>query len=74
MTDSAENLILEHLWAIRARVEQHSEDFAGLKLRISSIETQLGNVHTDLAILHNRIDSVERRLDRIEKRLELTSV
>lgn len=35
-----ENLILEHLRAIRARVEQHSEEFTFLKERMTSIEKQ----------------------------------
>ena len=73
MTENAENLILEHLRVIRAKLDQHSEEFHGLKLRMSSMETQTANVHSDLAILHNRIDKVEQRLERIERRLELTN-
>jgi tetrahydromethanopterin S-methyltransferase subunit G len=72
MTDNTENLILEHLRAIRSKLDQHSDEFRNVKLRLSSIETQMANVHSDLAILHGRIDGVEQRLDRIEKRLELT--
>ena len=73
MTDNTENLILEHLRAIRAKLDQHTEEFRSLKLRLSSGETQLANVHTDLAILHSRVDSVDQRLDRIERRLELAN-
>ena len=72
MTEQTENLILEHLRAIRAKQDQHSEEFRVMKLRMSSIETQMANVHADLAVVNNRIDGVEKRLDRIEKRLELT--
>jgi len=64
---------LEHLRAIRAKLDQHSEEFRALKLRMSSMETQMANVHSDLAIRHGRIDGVEQRLDRIEKRLDITN-
>ena len=73
MTDSAENSILEHLRAIRAKLDQHSEEFRSLKLRMSCMETQMDNVQSDLAIPHSRLDAVDQRLDRIEKRLELTN-
>jgi len=71
MTESAE--ILEHLRAIRAKLDQHTEEFQAIKLRLPSLETQMANVHSDLAILHGRIDAVEQRLDRIEKRLDLAN-
>jgi hypothetical protein len=80
MTEGAENLILEHLRAIRVKLDQHTEEFRAIELRLSSLGTQmanvhsdLANVHSDLAILHGRIDAVEQRLDRIEKRLDLAS-
>lgn len=73
MSENTENLILEHLHAIRAKLDQQSEGFRALKLRMSSMGTQMANVHSDLAILHSRVDSVDQRLDRIEKRLELTN-
>ncbi|MDW8468783.1 MAG: hypothetical protein RML56_07220 [Burkholderiales bacterium] len=73
-------LILEHLRAIRAKLDQHSDEFRAIRRRVSSLETQmanvhsdLANVHSDLAILHGRIDAVEERLDRIEKRLDLAT-
>ncbi|MFH1605269.1 MAG: hypothetical protein ABIH03_15345 [Pseudomonadota bacterium] len=53
MTESVENLILEHLRAIRARVEQHSEEFSFLKERMTSIEKQMAGIHNAIAGLHS---------------------
>ena len=74
VTDNIENLILEHLRAIRADVGQIKDDLATVKQRLTSVETQIAHLHGDNAIVHARIDSMEKRLERIEKRLDLTSV
>ncbi|OGA43543.1 MAG: hypothetical protein A3G25_19465 [Betaproteobacteria bacterium RIFCSPLOWO2_12_FULL_63_13] len=74
MTESTENLILEHLRAIRGDVGQLKDDHVFIKQRLSSLDSQVAQVHVDMAIVHNRIDNLEKRLERIEKRLDLTSV
>ncbi len=75
MTDNTENLILEHLRALRAGMEKIDEKVTFLTARVtSSIEQQLAGVHVDLATMNARFDSVGKKLDRIERRLELTSV
>lgn len=76
MTENTENLILEHLRAIRGKVDVIAEDVGNMKQPLTSLETQLANVHRDMAqlhgdnaILHSRLDIMEKR---IERRLDLT--
>ncbi|RKT43732.1 hypothetical protein [Thiocapsa rosea] len=71
MTDHVENLILEHLRHIRARIDQMAEDTSTIKLRLSSLESQVAGLHGDNAIAHQRMDQIEGRLGRIERRLDL---
>jgi tetrahydromethanopterin S-methyltransferase subunit G len=71
MTENVENLILEHLRHIRGRVDQMAEDLGTVKLRLSSLESQVAGLHGDNAIAHQRMDAIERRLERVETRLDL---
>ncbi|MFY9974568.1 MAG: hypothetical protein WAK53_09945 [Chromatiaceae bacterium] len=71
MPETVENLILEHLRHIRARVDQVAEDMGTMKLRLSSLESQVAGLHGDNAIGHQRMDRIESRLERIERRLDL---
>ena len=80
MTDSVENLILEHLRVIRGDVANIKADVGEMKLRLTSVEERLNlvekgvaNVHGDLAIIQVRIDRVGERVERIEQRLDLTA-
>lgn len=79
MTESAENLVLEHLRAIRTELAQVKDDTSEIKMRLTSIDERLtlaekgiANVHGDFAIIQIRMDKQGDRLERIEKRLELT--
>lgn len=76
MTETIENLVLEHLKLLRNEVKfqgiKMDEQFESVRLRLSSIESQLVGIHADIAILHGRMDKFETRLDRIDRRLELT--
>lgn len=71
MTENVENLVLEHLRHIRARVDQIAEDVNLVKHRLTSLESQAANIHSDMAIIHLRIDQVDQRMNRIERRLDL---
>ena len=71
MPEAVENRILEHLRHIRARVDQVAEDMGTMKLRLSSLESQVAGLHGDNAIAHQRMDRIESRLERIERRLDL---
>ena len=68
MTD---NLILEHLRAIRATLEKVDRDLGDLRHRVGSMERHLANLQSDVANVHLRLDDQGDRLDRIERRLEL---
>lgn len=75
MSDSVENLILEHLKALRNEMRDFKSesmaDLALIKQRLTSLESQVASVHGDMALIHGRIDRVDSRIDRIERRLEL---
>ena len=71
MTENVENLILEHLRHIRGRVDQMAEDLGTVKLRLSSLESQVAGLHGDNAVAHQRMDQIDHRLERIERRLDL---
>lgn len=78
MNDNVENLVLEHLRALRSDSAETRSDLREIKLRLSAMETSLARVGRDAA--HNyseqiedrhRVDSLLERIARIEKRLEL---
>jgi archaellum component FlaC len=67
MSPSTENLVLEHLGAIRATQDKHSEDLREIKGRLGIIEMQYAH-------LSNRLDRMDERVSRIEMRLGLIEV
>ena len=67
----AENLVLEHLRAIRATLEKVERDLGDVRHRVGSIERHLAILQSDIANVHLRLDHQGDRLDRIERRLEL---
>lgn len=67
MTDSIENLILEHLRAIRGKIDVMADDIGNVKMRLSAVENQVTNLTT---IFNSRLDTLEKR---IERRLDLSS-
>lgn len=73
MADDIENLILEHLRALRGELRdfrmETTADLAMMKLRLTSLESQVASIHTDMALIHGRIDRVDAHIDRIEQRL-----
>lgn len=72
MAPEVENLLLEHMRAIRAQLDELARGQGELRGRVSSMERHLANVQTDIALIHQRLDEQGIRLDRIERRLELT--
>lgn len=84
MADNVENLILEHLRALRSEIqtlrsEMHAE-FKDLKQRVSSVESAIVTMKRDEADIRGdyvrqqvSIDAIVERLQRIEKRLDLAS-
>lgn len=79
MVDNVENLVLEHLRHIRARVDQIADDITDIKHRMSSLESSMVSVKREVA--HGdetdarqqvSLDKLVERIQRIENRLELT--
>lgn len=80
MVENVDNLIIEHLKAIRASIDKNTQELSDVKMRVGSLENRLVmvekgviNIHEDIALVHSRIDRVDNRIERIEKRLELAS-
>lgn len=71
MADEAESLVLEHLRAIRATLEKHSQAFADISLRLSGIEQHMAGFQLSEVRQNSAIDQLTKRVERIEKRLEL---
>ena len=61
---STDNIILEHLRAIRTNVDRLVDDMHEVKQRLGFLENQY-------ASLSNRLDRMDLRIERIERRLEL---
>ena len=61
---STDNLILEHLRAIRGTVVRLADDMQVVKQRLGILEHQYATIST-------RLDRIDERVLRIEKRLDL---
>ncbi len=72
MADKTDNLILEHLVHIRAKVDETREDIQMLTLRMGSVERILAGHQVGEASQSLEIDRLRMRVDRIERRLELS--
>ncbi|MGH8474764.1 MAG: hypothetical protein ACRER2_03185 [Methylococcales bacterium] len=71
MTENVENLILEHLRAIRSKQDDHSERLDRVEVRLSSLEQTLGSLYSLAGSDRDTIRSLTRRIERIERRLDL---
>lgn len=78
MSENVENLVLEHLRALRAGQDRIENELRDIKGRVSAVETGLNGVRRDLvalaeadARLQVTIDRMGDRVDRIERRLDL---
>ncbi len=78
MADKVENLVVEHLKALRHELSEFrgntEAEFAVLKQRLGSVESGVAQLHTDVAVVHNRLDRLDSRVERIERRLNLVDV
>ena len=71
MTDNTENLILEHLRAIRSTLSDHGERLNRIELRLATIEQTLGSLYALSGSDRETLTALTRRIERIERRLEL---
>lgn len=72
MAENVENLVLEHLRAIRATLAEHGERLDRIEIRMGSLEKYQALFHADLVAANVRLDQIAQRADRIERRLELS--
>jgi len=72
MTDNVENLILEHLRALRSTLNDHGDRLNRMELRLSAIEQTLGSLYALSGSDRETMSAVIRRVERIERRLELS--
>ena len=64
---ATDNIVLEHLRAIRATLDRHSDDLLEIKGRLGILEQQYASISM-------RVDRIDERAFRIEKRLDLVEV
>ncbi|TDR88237.1 hypothetical protein [Enterovirga rhinocerotis] len=68
---ATDNIVLEHLSAIRGDIAMIKDDMRGLKAEMTSIRQHIAAVMTLQEHDHTDIAMIKVRLDRIERRLEL---
>jgi uncharacterized coiled-coil protein SlyX len=80
MTETVENLILEHLKRFQASLDRIEHKISELTTRVANLESgqasimqHLTNLAAADAAQQVAIDRINARLDRIERRLELAS-
>lgn len=67
-----ENLVMEHLRAIRKDIAELKDGQASVRLEISALGQQVAGLTTAVYAGHDRFAVLEQRIERIERRLELT--
>lgn len=79
MAENIDNIIIEHLKAIRAEIADVKNDTADIKQRLHSIDTSVidlrrndVHIYEDSARQQINLDKLLERIKRIEKRLELS--
>lgn len=61
-----DNLVLELLRAIRATLDQHTDELREIRGRLGNLEHQYAGLSTRFDRMDERLARVERRLDLIE--------
>jgi predicted nucleic acid-binding Zn-ribbon protein len=63
---ASDNIVLEHLRAIRAAQAEHSDDLREIKGRLGILEQQYASISTRLDRMDDRVARIEKRLDLVE--------
>ncbi len=78
MAENIDNLILEHLRAIRADLQTVKQDTEWIRSRMTAVETSIARVTRDQAhefeeriSLMHQVDRMIERIEKIERRLEI---
>ncbi len=73
MNEKVENLILEHLRAMRADMTRMADQMATMRAEMTATRQQVAGIvtlqdhdHTDIAALKARLERIEQRLDLID--------
>ena len=61
-----DNVVLEHLRAIRATQDRHTEMFLEVKSRLGMLEQQYASISRRVDLLDARVDRIEQRLGLVE--------
>ena len=72
MTNDVENLVLEHLRAIRGTLSDHGARLNRIELRLPAIEQTLGSLYALSGSDRETVNALTRRVERIEERLQLS--
>jgi hypothetical protein len=71
MTENTENLVLEHLRAMRGDIGDIKGRLDRMDLRLSAIEQTIGSLYALSASDRETLQGVIKRVERIERRLDL---
>jgi hypothetical protein len=71
MTDNVENLVLEHLRAIRADLADLKREMVNNTLQIAALGQPVAGLTTAVYGGKSDFEEMKRRLERLERRLEL---
>ncbi len=71
MTQEMENIVLEHLRHIRAKVDEIVAELRRTNARVNLLELGHGTISMSQADQNTEIDRLKVRLDRVERRLDL---
>lgn len=66
MTNDVENLVVEHLRAIRGTPSDHGDRLNRMELRLSAIEQTLGSLYAPSGSDRETLNALSRRVERIE--------
>ena len=71
MNEKVENLILEHLRALRADMSSIKEEMTGVRSEMGIVRQHMAGILGTQTLHDTEIASLKVRLDRIEKRLDM---
>lgn len=63
---ASDNIVREHLRAIRATLAGHSEDLREIKGRLGILQQQHASLSTRFDRMDDRVARIEKRLDLVE--------
>jgi hypothetical protein len=66
-----DNLVLQHLRAIRETQDNHTDRLLELTQCVGNLEVPVSNLSVQLANLSVRVDRIDARRERVERRLGL---